>query len=184
MRRSAWRFLAAISLTALAAPAETRPHYGGTFVIEIHDSLTLADPAEWPVRLVPLVYDRLVRLDPNGQPQPGLAISWEHDAASKRWEFHLRPHAMFHDGTPVTAAAAAACLKDWSNATRTVNQTVTPAGPDVSVFQSENSAPDLPRHLGRRALRDSHARRQRRHRRLRPVPHRRMAAGKARVARR
>jgi peptide/nickel transport system substrate-binding protein len=142
MLRSAWRFLAAVSLTAAAAraPAETRPRYGGTLVMEIHDVLTLTDPAEWPVRLVPLVYDRLVRLDASGEPQPGLATSWEHDAANKRWEFRLRPRATFHDGTPVTAAAAAACLKDWSNATRTVAA----ADTDVLVFQSETPVPDLP----------------------------------------
>ncbi len=138
MLRFAWRFLAAVSLTALAAlaPAETRPRFGGTLAIEIHDSLTLTDPAEWPVRLVPLVYDRLVRLDASGEPQPGLAISWQHDAASKRWEFRLRPHAMFHDATPVTAAAVAACLKDWGN--------INAVGPDVLVFQSETPTPDLP----------------------------------------
>jgi len=137
MRRFAWRFLAAASLIALApqTAAESRPRYGGTLVVELHDALTLTDPGEWPLRLVPLVYDRLVSLDASGGPQPALAASWQHDASNKHWEFHLRPHIAFHDGTPITAGAVAACLKDWIN--------VTPAG-DALVFQLDTPAPDLP----------------------------------------
>jgi ABC-type transport system substrate-binding protein len=138
MRRFACRFLAAASLISLGwrAQAESRPRYGGTLLVELHDSLTLTDPGEWPLRLVPLVYDHLVRLDDRGEPQPALAISWQHDASSKRWEFLLRPHAMFHDGSPVTAAAVVACLKDWTN--------VAAVGESAVVFQSETPVPDLP----------------------------------------
>jgi ABC-type transport system substrate-binding protein len=141
MRRFAWQFLAAASLNLLAtgALAESRPRYGGTLVIELHDSITLTDPAEWPVRLVPLVYDRLVQLDEHGEPQPELAISWQHDAANKHWEFHLRPHALFHDGTPVTAAAVVAALADRKNAAASGESTV--------VFESPVPTPDLPARL-------------------------------------
>ena len=142
MKLFAWQFLAAASLIALAqrAPAETRPRYGGTLVVELHDALTLTDPGEWPLRLIPLVYNRLVHLDDHGEPQAALAISWQHDASGRRWEFRLRPHASFHDGTPVTAAAVAACLKDWLNATA-VNE-------GVVAFQTEAPMPDLPVRLG------------------------------------
>jgi len=138
MRRFAWRFLAAVSLISLApqASAETRPRYGGTLVVESHGAPALTDPGEWPLRLVPLVYGRLVRLSERGEPQPALAISWQHDSSYKRWEFHLRPHAMFHDGSPVTAAAVAASLKDWTN--------VTALGESILVFQNDSPAPDLP----------------------------------------
>jgi peptide/nickel transport system substrate-binding protein len=138
MRRFAWQLLAAASLTIAAAPAaaESRPRYGGTLAIELHESLTLTDPGQWPVRLVPLVYDRMVRLDEHGEPQPELAISWRHDTANRHWEFLLRPHVAFHDGTPVTAAAVVASLKDWKNATASGESTV--------VFDSEVPAPDLP----------------------------------------
>jgi peptide/nickel transport system substrate-binding protein len=138
MRRFAWRFLAAASLISLAwrAAAESRPRYGGTLVVELHDSLILTDPSQWPLRLVPLVYDRLVRLDNRGEPQPALALSWQHDASNKHWEFHLRPHATFHDGSPVTAPAVVACLKEWMN--------VTAAGEGALAFQTETPAPDLP----------------------------------------
>lgn len=138
MRRFAWRFLAAASLISLAcrAAAESRPRYGGTLVVELHDSLVLTDPGQWPLRLVPLVYDRLVRLDDRGEPQPALALSWQHDISNRHWEFRLRPHATFHDGSPVTAAAVAACLKEWMN--------VTAGGEGVLAFQTEAPAPDLP----------------------------------------
>ena len=141
MRRFAWRFLAAASLILLAryAPAESRPHYGGTLVVELHDSIALTDPGEWPLRLIPLVYDRLVRLDDRGEPQPSLAMSWQHDASNKHWEFQLRPHAIFQDGSPVTAAAVVACLKDWTN--------VSVAGEGLLAFQTETPAPDLPARL-------------------------------------
>jgi peptide/nickel transport system substrate-binding protein len=143
MRRSAWRFVALISLTGLAAraPAETRPHYGGTFTVEIHDAITLADPAGWPVPLVPLVYDTLVRLDDRGEVRPALAVLWQHDAESKRWEFRLRDGAKFHDGTPVTAAAVVANLKDWSDAA------VSTSGDKLVMIEMRNPAPDLPRWL-------------------------------------
>jgi hypothetical protein len=38
-----------------------------------------------------LVFETLVRLDEAGAPQPCLALSWQHDAAAKRWQFNLRP---------------------------------------------------------------------------------------------
>ena len=140
MRRSAWRLLALISLTGLAvrAHAETRPHYGGTLTVEIHDALTLADPAEWPAPLVPLVYDTLVRLDDRGEMRPGLAVSWQHDAESKRWEFRLRDGAKFHDGTPVISAAVTANLKDWSDAVVSIS------GEKLVIIEMRTPAPDLP----------------------------------------
>src|SRR5579871_263194 len=140
MRHFACPFLAAVSLLWLApgAPAESRPRYGGTFIVELHAAPNLTDPGEWPVRLVPLVYDRLVRLDNHGEPQPALAASWQPDASNRHWEFRLRPHILFHDGSPVTAQAVAACLKDWVN--------LEPAGETV-IFQSETPAPDLPLRL-------------------------------------
>jgi peptide/nickel transport system substrate-binding protein len=49
------------------------------------------------------IWERLVELDPDGQPVPALAESWrlEDDLT---WEFVLRPGVRFHDGTALTAA--------------------------------------------------------------------------------
>src|SRR5271169_6337742 len=139
MQRSAWQLLALISLIGFPAtsPAGTRARYGGTLVVEIHEAITFADPGEWPPSLVPLVYDGLVRLDAQGRPLPALALAWQHDPENKRWEFRLRPGVKFHDGSPVNAAAVAACLKMGAHVG------VSSEGGAV-VIQQEIPAPDLP----------------------------------------
>jgi len=138
MQRSAWQLIALISLTGFAAnsTAETRPRYGGTLAVEIHDAVTFADPGDWPPSLIPLVYDGLVRLDAQGRPGPALAVAWQHDPENKRWEFRLRPGVKFHDGSPVNAAAVAACLKLGAHAAIS-------AEGGVVVIQAEMPAPDL-----------------------------------------
>jgi peptide/nickel transport system substrate-binding protein len=100
MRRTAWRLLVAASLIAVGGAA-TRPHYGGTLRLHTRDH---APPRD-------LVFETLVSFDNSAQPRPALAATWRHDADFKRWEFQLRPGVRFHDGTPLTAAVAAACLE-------------------------------------------------------------------------
>jgi ABC-type transport system substrate-binding protein len=145
MQRFAWQLPALISLLAsltglsAGACAETRPRYGGRLTVEIHDAITFTDPAGWPPQLVALVYDRLVSVDQRGEPRPALAASWQHDPDNKRWELRLRPGVKFHDGSPLNAAAVAACLKGWHS--------VTAAADDVVVVQTENPMPDVPARL-------------------------------------
>jgi peptide/nickel transport system substrate-binding protein len=150
MRRSAWALfainssgvvgvVACTSVIAALARAETRPRYGGTVAAEIHHSITFTDPAEWPIQLVPLVYDRLTRLDARGRPQPALAVAWQHDPENRRWQFRLRTGVRFHDGTPVTAAAVAASLKSVSR--------IESSGEDTVVIDGGSPAPDLPAEL-------------------------------------
>jgi peptide/nickel transport system substrate-binding protein len=100
MWRTAWRLLVAANLIAVGGAA-TRPHYGGTLRMQTSD------------RALPpyLTFDSLVRFDDSAQPRPALAAAWRHDADLKRWEFQLRPGVRFHDGTLLTAAAAAAALE-------------------------------------------------------------------------
>jgi ABC-type transport system substrate-binding protein len=112
MRHFACQFLAASSAVflALAAGAATRPRYGGTLVVEIQAKLPTFDPseshdvaeAEAALKLHALIYDRLVSLDPHGQPQPAIALSWEHDAQAVKWRFKLRPGVKWQDGAPLT----------------------------------------------------------------------------------
>ena len=112
MRHFACRFLAVSSAAclALAAGAATRPRYGGTLRVEIQAKLSTFDPAESldvaeaeaVLKLHALIYDRLVRLDPEGQPQPAIALSWEHDAQASKWRFKLRPGVKWQDGAPLT----------------------------------------------------------------------------------
>ena len=48
------------------------------------------------------VWDRLVHLDPEYRPGPGLAVAWR-TVDERTWEFKLREGVRFHDGTPFTA---------------------------------------------------------------------------------
>src|ERR1700726_3635974 len=109
MRPTVLPWLAAASpLFVLAVlKAETRPHYGGTLRVEMNAALNNLDPMEIstdPVileakaRLVPAVFETLVRLDEGGKPQPWLATSWTHDVARKRWVFAPRPNVRLHNG--------------------------------------------------------------------------------------
>jgi peptide/nickel transport system substrate-binding protein len=66
--------------------------------------------AEGKQRLAHLLFDRLVRLDDSGNPQPQLAVSWSHDAESKKWQFSIRPGVKFQDGLPLTLQHVAASL--------------------------------------------------------------------------
>jgi peptide/nickel transport system substrate-binding protein len=107
MRRTLYRWIAAINGLAvslfLLAPAShlhaaRRPRYGGTLRIETAASFQAADTSE--PRLVGPVFETLVRLDERGDPHPGLAISWTHDAAHKQWRFTPRPNVLLQNGAP------------------------------------------------------------------------------------
>jgi ABC-type transport system substrate-binding protein len=123
MRPTAWQFLAAVSLVLAAATplaAQVRPQYGGTLRVQMHAQVNSLDPAEPAAsadqalareRLGGLVFDSLVRLDERGWPQPHLALSSQHDADWKQWQFRLRAGVKFHDGTPLTPSAVAASLE-------------------------------------------------------------------------
>ncbi len=112
MKHIAYLFLAASSLAwfPVLANAAARPHYGGTLRVETSARVLSLDPDEWPglseadaiLKIRELIFDRLVRLDQNGQPQPALALAWEHDAQCRTWQFKLRPAVKWQDGAPLT----------------------------------------------------------------------------------
>jgi peptide/nickel transport system substrate-binding protein len=119
MRPSGLFLLAAVSVSlAIAAPASTRPHYGGTLRLYIREapaSLDPADPGQPGVsassNLSRLIFDTLVTLDARGQPQPALSTSWQVEPGNQRWQFSMRRGVTFHDGTPVSSDAVAASLR-------------------------------------------------------------------------
>jgi peptide/nickel transport system substrate-binding protein len=131
MQHSGWRWFAVISV-ALAlsrVSAATRPRYGGTLRMDMRARVTSLDPAARPAdpveaaaaaKLQMLIFDRLVRVDDNGRPQPALALSWQSDPERKRWEFRLRPGVKFHDGYPLTATAAGGVLQRYFSGTANV----------------------------------------------------------------
>jgi peptide/nickel transport system substrate-binding protein len=57
------------------------------------------------------VAETLVSADATGKLIPGLAEKWAVSDDGSTWRFAIRSNAIFHDGTPVTAQAAAASLK-------------------------------------------------------------------------
>jgi len=93
------------------------------------------DPAQFGAQesLATLAFDRLVVWSDSAQPQPALAVSWRHDAEFKRWEFQLRPGVKFHDGSPLSAASAAAALEHLGAV----------AAGDALLIHSEQAAPNL-----------------------------------------
>jgi peptide/nickel transport system substrate-binding protein len=59
-----------------------------------------------------LIFEGLVRWRPGTMAvEPALAASWEISADGRRWVFHLRDGARFHDGSPVDAAAVVASFE-------------------------------------------------------------------------
>jgi len=137
--------------TAPNAAASTRPQRGGTLRVQMHEQIAAIDPRQWPSapaqanaaeRVDSLVFDRLVRLDEHGTIQPALAISWQHDAQAKRWQFHLRDGVKFSDGSPLTPTAAAMALQQLMGPSLDVSATS-----DSVVIQAEHSLPDFPAEL-------------------------------------
>ncbi|HEY5941042.1 MAG TPA: ABC transporter substrate-binding protein, partial [Gemmatimonadales bacterium] len=60
--------------------------------------------------VVSQLFDNLTQFDADAQLKPGLARSWETDAAGRFYTFHLRQDASFHDGRPIRAADVRASL--------------------------------------------------------------------------
>jgi peptide/nickel transport system substrate-binding protein len=135
----------------LRAAASTRPQIGGTLRVQVSERIDAIDPRQLPTtgpqaalaeRVESLVFDRLVRLDERGAVQPALAISWQHDAQFKRWQFRLREGVKFSDGTPLTPPVAAISLQQLLGVAFDVS-----ASSDSVLIQTEQSLPDLPAKL-------------------------------------
>ncbi len=57
------------------------------------------------------IAETLVEVDAEGRLAPGLASAWEVSSDGLTWRFAVREGVLFHDGTPLTAEAAAAALE-------------------------------------------------------------------------
>jgi len=153
MRRGAWRWFALISiliLAAVAARAGKRASYGGELRVRASGQLTKLDPNFSPVsatdaalrlRLLPLVFEGLVRLNDQGLPDPVLAASWTSSADFRRWNFSVRSGVRFHDGSQVTASALVDCL------TTVENPFIVHEYEGKIVIESADPMPDLLRDL-------------------------------------
>jgi ABC-type transport system substrate-binding protein len=117
MKRLLLQLFALSSLLLLAAGAYggSRPRYGGTVRILLHDRVLSIDPlsdedhSSARDRMATLAFENLTEVDAQGRLRPNLAVSWHADQARRTWQFRLRL-ANFHDGTVLTAADVAASL--------------------------------------------------------------------------
>ncbi len=150
MRLFGWHWLAVSSLLAgaLAGHAETRPQYGGILRVSMWAAPMSIDPADgWQAdsfaqrSLTMLIFDTLVTEDESGRVQASLATSWQASENNRHWQFHLRIGVKFHDGSPLTAEAAAASLRG-ANPSWNVS-----AGGDSVVIVEDSADPDLPAEL-------------------------------------
>lgn len=105
------------SLAALAVviPIAAQAAAPGVLQIGVDQSPAGLDPhkatAFSSVLIDSAVYEGLTEIDAKLAVVPGLAASWTLAPDRKTYDFHLRPGATFHDGTPVTAAAVIANIK-------------------------------------------------------------------------
>src|ERR1051325_4091059 len=111
MKRLLLRLFAISSFVLLAAVAHggSRPRYGGTVRILLHDRVLSIDPLsdeDHPAardRMAALTFETLTQIDAQGRLRAGLAVSWRADQVKRAWQFRLRL-ANFHDGTVLKAA--------------------------------------------------------------------------------
>src|SRR5579864_866383 len=117
MKRLLLQLFAISNLLLLASGAHggSRPRYGGTVRILLHDRVLSLDPLsdeDRPVardRMAALAFENLTAIDAQGRLRPELAVSWHADQSKRAWQFRLRL-ANFHDGTVLTAADVATSL--------------------------------------------------------------------------
>ncbi len=153
MRHGAWRWFALIStiiLTVRFCEAGRRASYGGDLRVRSSGQLAKLEPASSPgnaadaalrLRLLPLVFEGLVRLNDQALCEPVLAASWTSSADFRRWTFSVRPGVRFHDGSPVTASVLVDCL------TTVENPFVVHEYEGKVVIESADPMPDLLRDL-------------------------------------
>ncbi len=96
----------ALSLSHQAFGQTPKP--GGTFVSARTTEATGLDPQLVPAfsrsARSPMMYNQLVRFEPDMTPTPELAESWEVSRDGLTWTFKLRQGVRFHDGQEMTSA--------------------------------------------------------------------------------
>ena len=101
-----------------------------------------------------LVLEPLIRWE-DGVLRPGLFARWSHDGSGRRWRFHLREDAMFHDGHRCTAEDVLAFIDGicasldmfgmrWAYARYLAGTRIAAAGADCVEMESDAPFADLP----------------------------------------
>ncbi len=83
------------------------PPRGDELIVGLESAPTRLDPRlgtdQGSEYVMELILEGLLDKKPDGTQIPGLATSWEVLDEGRRYRFHLRPGARFHDGRPVTS---------------------------------------------------------------------------------
>lgn len=87
--------------------------------------------------LVALVFAGLMRLGPDGAPQPELAASWEVTPDGLTYTFHLRPDLAWHDGVAVDAEDVAFTIGRIQSPDFTGSAALAAEWADVQVFVAD-----------------------------------------------
>ncbi len=127
-------------MLVVSAFARTRPRYGGNLRVETADVVT--NSADF---LRPLIGDTLTSLDPQGNPQPRLALRWESQNGGERWQFWIRPDTKLTDGSFLTATLVAQSLTTLTAQFHRW-QSVRASGNSV-IFESGTPMPNMPAEL-------------------------------------
>jgi peptide/nickel transport system substrate-binding protein len=131
-RRIRWQILIAVFSAALVlglmgylavtSAAVPRPEAGGAYVeglTSLPQQLNplVSDPARDPAAadIRALLFDGLMRIGPDGLPEPALARSWDVDADGQVYTFTLRADVAWHDGRPLSADDAVFTLQAIQN---------------------------------------------------------------------
>ena len=95
--------IALVMLTALSAPVLAQTT---TLTVGVRSETASMDPhwSQFPQdkQVEDHIFERLVAMDHNSRPIPGLATSWR-SISDTTWEFKLRENVKWHDGQPFTA---------------------------------------------------------------------------------
>src|ERR1700682_5190136 len=132
----------ASAILIASAPGAARPPCGGTLRVETQGTLRALDPAAKTAttiesvtrrHVLPLIFESLIEVDPDGGLRPLLAASWEGDRAGARWQVHLRPGVKLHDGSLLTPEQVARSLgarrTDWQVSVQGSAIVITPPEP-------------------------------------------------------
>jgi ABC-type transport system substrate-binding protein len=136
------------SLFSLKVEAGTRPQYGGTLHVAMHETPVSLDPEDGSEpdslarqNLLSLIFETLVTVDDRGRVHPGLATEWQSGSGNQRWRFTLRRGVRFHDGTPLTAEAVVSALRLANPSWKVF------ADADAVIVERDRAAPNLPGEL-------------------------------------
>src|SRR5438067_10492381 len=100
--------LGALGVAGRVAHAQAPAKTGGTLISAQTTEATGLDPQLVPAfsrrRRSPMMYNQLVRFEPDMTPVPELAESWHTSPDGLTWAFKLREGVKFHDGQELTSA--------------------------------------------------------------------------------